>query len=143
MRTTLDRLLAKVEVAPSGCWEFTGYRDKRGYGRISDGTGAPRLAHRVSYQLHVGAIPDGLDLDHLCRNPACVNPEHLEAVTHQVNCARGDVGKWRGGICPFGHDLDNPENTYPHTRGQGRKCKPCALRRARERHARLKEGAAA
>lgn len=85
----IDRLLSKVRIEGS-CWIWTGARNRGGYGvvgvgRRSEGT---KLAHRLSYEIHVGLIPDGLHLDHLCVTPACVNPEHLEPVTQQENNRR-------------------------------------------------------
>lgn len=74
--------------AETGCWEWTGHQNKYGYGATSFGDGT-YLAHRVSYTMHKGAIPDGHVLDHLCRNHACINPNHLEAVTDRENVLRG------------------------------------------------------
>jgi HNH endonuclease len=76
---------AKVLIG-DGCWEWTGARQK-GYGKF----GASWFAHRLSYLLLVGPIPQGLQLDHLCRNPGCVAPNHLEPVTGQINTLRGQT----------------------------------------------------
>lgn len=90
----LERAQRHFEVLPTGCWSWTG-ATARGYGRIRAGR-APRFrvaqAHRVVYEALVGPIPDGLELDHLCRNTRCVNPEHLEPVTGKVNTLRGIGG---------------------------------------------------
>jgi HNH endonuclease len=78
----------------SGCWLFTGKRHREGYGRLNRG-GKQHLAHRVFYEAFVGPIPDGYELDHLCKNKSCVNPRHLEAVPHQENMQRVDWSKRR------------------------------------------------
>jgi hypothetical protein len=97
----IERFRTKYAVdGVNGCWEWTAHRDIGGYGMIYDnGRGRPTAAHRVSYELHVGPIPDGLVLDHLRRNRACVNPAHLEPVTQLENVWRGD-GRNRSGLCP-------------------------------------------
>lgn len=95
--------------ASSGCWEWTGSMHAAGYGLFRD-----RLAHRISYEVHVGSIPEGLTIDHLCRNRRCVNPLHLEAVTIAVNVLRGESPPARNARkthCPKGHPYDD-ENTY-------------------------------
>lgn len=85
------RVVDKTE----SCWLWTGSKDRHGYGRINiDRT--PQLAHRISYLMAHGPIPDGLELDHLCRQHSCVRPAHLEPVTHRENMCRSPlVGKWR------------------------------------------------
>lgn len=97
-------------------------------------------AHRWSYAVHVGPIPDGLDLDHLCRVRNCMNPEHLEPVTRQVNSARGETGKHMADRthCPQGHER-TPENTYRNIKGRQNECLPC--RRERSRRKKKKESA--
>lgn len=79
-------------VTNAGCWEWQGRLDKNGYGKAYAPHAKSRQtvdwAHRSSYRLHVGPIPDGLELDHLCVNPPCINPEHLEPVTRAVNVRR-------------------------------------------------------
>jgi hypothetical protein len=83
-----DRIKAMVSVDSAGCWIWQGSISPYGYGRLSV-RGRSGMAHRVSYEEFVGVIPEGLELDHLCRVRSCVNPKHLEAVTRQVNVLRG------------------------------------------------------
>lgn len=93
--------------------------DADGYGKHLFANGETH-AHREAYRLWRGPIPDGLEIDHLCRVRRCVNPWHLEAVTHQENVARGSLtGRL---VCKSGHDLDE-ENTY--LRRDGRGCRKC------------------
>ncbi|WP_327421883.1 HNH endonuclease [Streptomyces sp. NBC_01230] len=86
-----QRFREKFEVGPADqCWVWTGATNDQGYGHLHiGGKGGSKLgAHRVSYELSVGPIPDGLEIDHLCRNTSCVNPQHLEPVTTQENNRR-------------------------------------------------------
>ena len=86
----LNRFMAKVEVRKSGCcWQWTGSHNKGGYGNLKV-AGQAQIAHRLSYEHFIGPIPEGKQLDHLCRNPACVNPEHLEVVSNAENTRRGN-----------------------------------------------------
>jgi hypothetical protein len=79
-------------VNASGCWIWDGLLNTNGYGSFFAGTGrVPVLAHRHVYELYRGPIPEGLILDHTCRTPACVNPDHLEPVTYAVNNRRGNA----------------------------------------------------
>lgn len=84
------RVFRRVEIDPeTGCWIFTGALN-RGYGRVALTPTRLMYAHRVMYLALVGDIPDGMQLDHLCRVPACCNPLHLEPVTQRENVMRGE-----------------------------------------------------
>lgn len=103
------------------CVEWTGAKTERGYGRIVV-AGKQLYAHRVSYELFVGPIPDGLTIDHLCENTSCVWPEHLEAVSLSENARRYNQNH-RITHCVNGHEL-TPENTYVRKEGW-RMCVTC------------------
>ena len=119
---------------PSGCWEWQGSRSDLGYGKYGTTSkwGTPFI-HRQAYTALVGPIPDGLDIDHLCRNRACGRPDHLEAVPHVENCRRGLYAQKTH--CKHGHSLD-PRDGYVvnRVRRDGstyRQCGECVRRNAR------------
>lgn len=85
---SLEYFMNRHMILGNGCWLWSGHKDQKGYGRFY-WKGLNEYAHRWAYEYFVGAVPVGLELDHLCRNRGCVNPAHLEAVTHRVNVARG------------------------------------------------------
>lgn len=126
----IERLLRRIQVEDDGCWRWIGARKSDGYGQIREGGkhGARLLTHRVAYQHFVGPIADGLEIDHLCRNRACCNPEHLEAVTHKVNMARGEMYNGVKTHCKWGHEFTQ-ENTKISSDGR-RVCVQCLRARA-------------
>lgn len=127
LRPAVDRFAEKIALTDNGCIEWIGGLQGQGYGQFFAGrvdreqTGKI-AAHRWSYEYHVGPIPPGLQIDHLCRNRRCVNPEHLEPVTAQENIARS-LGNGRKTHCPAGHPYD-VANTYTPP-GGGRICRTC------------------
>lgn len=132
------RFWDKVYPCPiTGCWLWgASVTELRGgYGQFSDGGGRMRRAHIVAFELIRGPVPAGLVLDHLCRVTCCVNPDHLEPVTHGVNVYRGMAPgaiSWRTNVCQSGlHEL-TPENTYVSPRTGRRRCRTCRLAYQRE-----------
>lgn len=130
-----ERFWSKVQKGKS-CWNWTASTDST-YGQFGV-LGKTFKAHRYSYQQAKGPVPKGLELDHLCRNQLCVNPDHLEAVTHKENCRRG-LGAVVAGLmqsnkkrCPKGHRYFG-KNIYLDPRGfrQCRKCRSEISRRIR------------
>jgi hypothetical protein len=133
------RLMSKVTVVPeTGCWVVDLWKGAR-YGRVVY-KGRKWLAHRAFYDLLVGPIPEGLTLDHLCRNTPCVNPEHLEPVTQRENNLRADdsptTQNARKTHCKRGHEF-TPENTT--VCNGSRYCRACMRRRYRESRAKAQE----
>lgn len=143
--TTWDRdsIASRYRIETSGCWKWLGpvhrYADGTpSYGSAAQG-GRKLPAHRLTYELFVGSIPAGLDLDHLCRNRRCVNPAHLEPVTRRENIMRSPVAlpalNEAKTHCTHGHEY-TPENTViqvvPWGKGFQRACRTCkyaAIRR--------------
>jgi hypothetical protein len=113
----------------NGCWLWIGSQKPTGYG-LARVDGRTRRVHQVLYQIMIGEIPEGLELDHTCRNPSCINPTHLEPVTHQVNMSRGRLASQTH--CVNGHEY-TPENTYirPKTVAS-RDCRICRADRVRK-----------
>src|SRR3989304_2073182 len=112
IRPIEDRFWEKAKKTPT-CWLWIGSRDPKGYGGIY-WNGRLRPAHQVSFILAGGEIPEDHEIDHLCRVPSCIRPDHLEAVTHRVNALRGVSPAAKHALqthCINGHPFDEA-NTY-------------------------------
>src|ERR1019366_2581496 len=133
---TWFRFWGKVRISENGCWLWKPRATAYGYGDFR--IGAPRKhwrAHRLAYLWTVGSIPDGLQLDHLCRVRSCVKPSHLEAVTPRVNLLRGNTAAAKNSRkthCKIGHPFNQQSAA-----NRKRYCRPCAASKMREVRARL------
>ena len=131
-KSAITRFLSYIKITKaSNCWEWAGAKGPNGYGRINF-NGKLSLTHRFIYEYFNGPIPTELEIDHLCRNPSCANPEHLEAVSHQENILRGTSFvsiNSKKTHCPQGHEY-SLDNTY-HTPAGKRKCRTCHRDRSR------------
>ena len=124
---------SKVEKTPT-CWLWRGSKNENGYGQVWRGFMEKKrtmeAAHRLAYRILIGEIPKGLEIDHLCKVRLCVNPEHLEPVTHRENLRRGDTLSGvnsRKTHCKNGHMLsrDNLLGSERYRKHKGRCCKTC------------------
>lgn len=123
--------LSHYEPDGSGCWNWAGAMWPNGYGKTSRELHGTRLAHRVFFVKHRGVIPEGLDLDHLCRNRLCVNPDHLEPVNRATNLHRGHESRT---MCESGrHDITHPGALRVGTK-QCVECWRIRYRKAAERY---------
>lgn len=133
--SAVDRFTRRIDRDPgTGCWNWTGSLTGQGYGRIRVGDKGRVVAHRFSYELYVGSIPDGLQIDHLCRNRRCVNPAHMEPVTSRENTLRGDAPAARQARqtrCLRDHALSG-KNLRLRPSGK-RECRTCARDLQRDR----------
>src|ERR1700692_1180704 len=121
----LDRFLLKVEKT-NFCWNWLAQKDAVGYGTFWMNR-KRNLAHRISYELHVGPIPEGLTIDHLCRNPSCVNPEHMQPVSLRENILRGNgpaAINSRKTVCKNGHPLEG-DTVRRDPKSKKRTCTVC------------------
>lgn len=139
-RSAETRFFARVRKQPSGCWQWTGHITPTGYGTFTLWLGGKQKnyrAHRWAYEHFIGPIPDGLTLDHLCRNRACVNQQHLEPVTIRENTLRGEgfaAANASKTHCKRGHVFDEA-NTCIGRNGY-RQCRTCNREKMRVRRRR-------
>lgn len=116
----MQRLLARTELREgSDCWHWVGSKTLGGYGQMR-ALGKRVYVHRISWELHVGPIPEGLVIDHHCQNPSCVNPWHMEPVTAAVNCGRSHG---RLTHCQRGHEYAGDNIRW--TKAGHRICRAC------------------
>ena len=139
--TLADRIESSiVRIPESGCWLWGKSLTELGYGRIAV-NGKAMKAHRVSFQALIGEIPEGKELDHLCRVRSCVNPDHLEPVTHRENVLRGAAPSYRKNRshCPKGHELTEQNRYTAPSLGNKYLCRACKNQRKRAWEAAHKE----
>lgn len=137
------RMRNKIELRDTGylsdCWQWTGAVQSSGYGSIGIGNRRTALVHRLTYTFAIGPIPNGMQIDHLCRNTLCCNPDHLEPVTNKVNSERS--ARATKTHCVHGHPLAAPNLILKrHPSGHMmRNCRVCTWER--QRRLRVKRGA--
>lgn len=125
-----------LEIDENGCWNWGWVRNHLGYGGVSDMPGNIKMAHRIFYRAFVGPLLDGLQIDHLCRNKACVNPSHLEQVTAKINQGRALKYRKKKTHCPSGHPYSG-SNLIKDTEGY-QKCATCLARNKKKEKEKIK-----
>lgn len=121
-----ERMLNFIERIPeSGCWIFTGSTSPQGYGRFSIGRGVTAQAHRVSYEMFVGKIDEGMFVHHKCYVRCCVNPAHLAQATNTENTVDAFRGSVKGHFCRNGHSMLDEKNWRFESGGKWRTCLAC------------------
>ena len=142
--TVMDRLISKIVLDENDCWLWTGGTYGPGYGKITVESNRARSCHLLTYEHFRGSVPQGQELDHLCRVRRCANPWHLEAVTHRENTLRGvapHILLHNAARCKRGHSLI--EHGEPHgPSGTRRRCRLCRNARRRRIYAERKSLAA-
>ena len=136
--SAFDRLMAKVSDTEN-CWTWVGSKHPAGYGQMWNGVRVEQ-AHRISFRIFNGEIPAGFEIDHICRNRGCVNPDHLRAVTHRENMRASDAlmgVNARKTSCKRGHPLAG-DNLFVSVQG-ARQCRECLRMHARNARSRRKQ----
>ena len=150
--TVTERWLRFIQPLSDGCWHWIGNHNGANYGTLKV-NGLPKLAHVISFEMFVGFVPRGLELDHVCHSQnksceggkrcphrRCVNPDHLEPVTHRINVARGR-GPRNMGIrntekrkCPDGHPYEGANLLMESGRRRCRVCRQGSWRRSSRKY---------
>lgn len=129
----IDRLLRKREIGADGCWTANVLDNGHGYRTIADSSGKKHYVHRLAYEHFRGPIPSGMEIDHLCRNRACFNPEHLEPVTRAENGRRAREANGLPEKCRRGLHSD-----WYYPKSRPRQCRVCMFA-APSRHSKKKK----